>query len=263
MTDDPVFETLRVEVAAPGIGHLTLARPGKLNALSRRALAELADAARWFDTRPDVHVVIVRGEGRAFSAGFDLADFTDAGAAEISPVDAADLGRLMAEAVSAMRAVTIAAVQGHCVGGGLVLAASCDLRLVADDVSFSIPEVDLGIPLAWGGIPRLVRELGPAVTMDLVLTCRRFGADEALALRFVNRVVPAGALDAEAEALAAALAAKAPVVLRSTKQQVRAATEALVPTVGATADAYALAASLHDPEARAAALRYLESRDKR
>lgn len=259
----PVFETLCVEVRPAGIGFLTLARPQKLNALSRRTLTELADAARWFDARRDVHVVVVRGEGRAFSAGFDLNDFVEAPAPELSPVDAADLGRVMAETVSAMRAVTIAAVHGHCVGGGLVLAASCDLRLAADDASFSIPEVDLGIPLAWGGIPRLVRELGPALTMELVLTCRSFGAEEAAALRFVNRVVPAGALDAEAESLATSLASKAPIVLRATKQQVRAATEALVPTVGATADAYGLAASLHDPEARAAAARYLESRTKR
>ena len=72
-----------------------------------------------------------------------------------------------------MRALTIARIQGWCVGGGLVLAAACDLRLAADTARFSIPEVDLGIPLAWGGIPRLVREIGPALTKELVLTCPR------------------------------------------------------------------------------------------
>ena len=70
----------------------------------------------------------------------------------------------MAEALTATQAVTIAAIHGHCVGGGVVLAAACDLRVVAEDVRFVIPEVDLGIPLAWGGIPRLVREIGPAAT---------------------------------------------------------------------------------------------------
>ena len=256
------FETLRAEVS-DGVGRLTLSRPTKLNPLSRLALEEIARAARWFDGRRDVSVVVVGGEGRAFCAGFDLRELSGPADPDASLTDTADLGRLMAEAVGGMRAVTIAAVQGHCVGGGLVLAAACDMRVAADDARFSIPEVDLGIPLAWGGIPRLVRELGPAVTMDLVLTCRPFGAQEALALRFVNRVVPAGSLASEVDSLASSLAAKAPLVLRQTKQQVRAATEALVPTVGATADAFALAAAAADPEARAAAIRYLQARSRR
>ena len=137
---------------------------------------------------------IVRGEGRSFSAGFDLDDFVGQ-AMEMSPRQTADLGRVAAEALTDVRPLTIAAIHGHCVGGGVVLAAACDLRLAADDARFSIPEVDLGIPLAWGGIPRLVRELGPAITKELVLTCRPFTAEEAAALRFVNRVVPASRPD--------------------------------------------------------------------
>ena len=69
--------------------------------------------------------------------------------------EAADAGRLMAEAIESMRAITIARIQGHCVGGALVLAAACDLRVTAETTRFAIPEVDLGIPLAWGGNPRL------------------------------------------------------------------------------------------------------------
>ena len=102
-----------------------------------------------------------------------------------------DLGRIMAEAVTDMRALTVVGVHGRCVGGGVVLAAACDLRVAADDAVFSIPEVELGIPLAWAGIPRLVREIGPALTKELVLTCRPFSPAEAAAFGFVNRVVPA------------------------------------------------------------------------
>ena len=95
----------------------------------------------------------------------------------------------MAEAIESMRAITIARIHGHCVGGGCGAGGACDLRVAADTTRFSIPEVDLGIPLAWGGIPRLVREIGPAMTKELVLSCRPFSAEEARGLGFVNRVV--------------------------------------------------------------------------
>jgi enoyl-CoA hydratase/carnithine racemase len=255
-----VFETLRTTVDGT-VGTLTLARPERLNALSRQALAELAAAAHWFDDQPEVRVVVVGGEGRAFSAGFDLTDFTSVDQ-ERSPREAADLGRLMAEAVTGMRALTVAAIQGWCVGGGLVLAASCDLRLAAASARFSIPEVDLGIPLAWGGIPRLVRELGPAVTKELVLTCRAFDAEEARALRFLNRVVPDGELEQAAGELATALAAKPAYALRATKLAVHAATEALVPTGFAWNDADVLQSALRDAESREVSRRYLEQRGR-
>jgi enoyl-CoA hydratase/carnithine racemase len=179
-----MFETLRAEVDGP-IGRLTLDRPKKLNPLSTQALTEIAEAAHWFDTQPSVKAVIVSGAGRAFSAGADLASFV--GPQQVSTRDAADIGRQMAEALEAMRALSVAAIRGWCVGGGLVLAAACDLRIAAEGARFSIPEVDLGIPLAWGGIPRLVREIGPALTKELVLTCRPFDAAEARAAGFLNR----------------------------------------------------------------------------
>ena len=140
----PTFDTLTVEVS-DRVGRLTLNRPDKLNPLSWQCLAEIAAAARWFDTQPAVRVVIVAGAGRAFSAGADLSTFS--GRSEISTREAADHGRKMAVALEAMDAIAIAAIQGWCVGGGLVLAAACDLRIATDDAMFSIPEVDLGIPL--------------------------------------------------------------------------------------------------------------------
>ena len=249
------FTTLRVDADGP-VGRLTLARPDRLNALGRTSLRELAEAARWFDGQSAVKVVVVSGEGRAFCAGFDLHDFTTADD-ELSVRQSADLGRVMAEAVAGMRAVTIAAVQGWCVGGGVVLIAACDLRLAADDARFSIPEVDLGIPLAWGGIPRLVRELGPAITKELVLSCRPFDAHEARSLRFVNRIVPQSALSDEAGEWASALSAKSALTLSVTKRQVNAAAEDSGSTAHAGLDADVLAAALADAESRAVAARYL------
>ena len=254
------FATLKVSVEG-ALGHLTLARPERLNALSRQTLLDLGAAARWFDEQRDVRVVVVSGEGRSFSAGFDLNDFAKPDP-EWSVRDTADLGRLMAEAVTAMRAVTIAAVHGHCVGGGLVLAASCDLRYAAGDARFSIPEVDLGIPLAWGGIPRLVREIGPAATKELVLTCRTFGPDEARALGFLNAVVAPEELAGHVDGIARSLAAKPGYALRTTKQQVNAVTEEMAGTGRNAADADALVFATYDRESRETSAAYLKSKNK-
>ncbi len=249
------YETITVDIDGP-VGTLALDNPAKLNPLSVACLLELTDAARTFDRHDDVKAVIVRGNGRAFTAGADLAAFTGGGGPDRAGTDA---GRVMAEALTAMKAVTVAAIHGHCVGGGVVLASACDLRVAADDVRFMIPEVDLGIPLAWGGIPRLVREIGPAATRDLVMTCRPFGAAEAQALGFVNRVVPAQELDSTVQELARQLASKSAYTLRATLLAVDAAAEALVSTGGAWNDADSLAAARRDPESREAARRYLES----
>jgi enoyl-CoA hydratase/carnithine racemase len=255
----PDFETLDLSVAG-AVATLTLNRPSRLNALSRQLLGELVALCRHVDDElPEVRVMVVRGAGRAFSGGFDLDDFRSA-APGWTPRDTADLGRRATEALTEVRPLTIAAVHGHCVGGGVVLAAACDLRLAADTARFSIPEVDLGIPLAWGGIPRLVREIGPALTKELVLTCRPFGAEEAAAIRFVNRVVPEAALFDEAGAMAAGLAGKASFLLRVTKQQVNAVMEEIGSTQRNTIDGDVLVAAMADPDARAMSRAYLERR---
>ncbi len=261
-----VFSEIEVKVDGPR-GDITLNRPAKLNPLSTTTLNELVTAARHLDTLPSVKVVVVAGNGRAFSAGADLASFaaaggeSDPGTAGSSAVvarDAADAGRRMAEAIEAMRAVTIARIHGHCVGGGVVLASACDLRIAADDTRFSIPEVDLGIPLAWGGIPRLVREIGPARTKELVMTCRPFDAAEALAAGFLNRVVPASDLTAAVDELVGQLAVKSALTLTATKRHTNAVTESMVGTMRAWNDADSLVTALRDPESRAAAAAYLK-----
>ena len=252
--DAPAFETL--EVAVDGaVGSLWLARPDKLNPLSTQALRELEDAARWFDQHPDLKVVTVGGRGRAFSAGADLGAFTGDGGR-----DDRDQGWRMGRALEEMRAVTIARIQGWCVGGGVVLAAACDLRIAATSARFSIPEIDLGIPLAWGGIPRLVREIGPARTKELVMTGREFSPAEALAAGFLNQVVPDDELDAVVDTLVAQLVAKPKLGLLATKAHANAVTESMVGTGRSWADADGLEAGLRDPEGRAVRQQYLDRR---
>lgn len=255
--EERVFETLSVRTKG-AIGELCLDRPAKLNPLSIETLRELVAAARHFDAQRGVKVVVVRGAGRAFSAGADLESFTRR--SELSTRDVAELGREMADAIEAMRAITIAAIRGWCVGGGLVLAAACDLRLATSQSRFSIPEVDLGIPLAWGGIPRLVREIGPARTKELVLTCRPFDAEEARASGLLNRVVTEDALDREVDALAASLSKKASHALFSTKCHVNAVTDQMVGTMRSWADADGLVTAFADEESALARKAYLESR---
>jgi len=264
----PAFDSLAVEVDG-ALGHLWLDRPDTLNPLSTATLQELVVAARWFDAQDAVRVVVIGGRGRAFSAGADVASFLQQGSGERRPEGAApareagDAGRRTADAIEAMEAVTIARLHGHCVGGGVVLAAACDLRIAAADTRFSIPEVDLGIPLAWGGIPRLVREIGPAATKELVMTCRPFAATEARDLGLVNRVTPPDALDAEVDALARQLTGKATFAIRATKRHVDAVTSAMVGLDRSWSDADSLLTALRDPECQAAAGRYLAELQRR
>lgn len=250
------FATLTVTVDDDRLGRLTLNQPEKLNPLGTLALAEIAQAARWMDDHGAVVVVVTGAGDRAFSSGFDLREFSDP---DPDSPGGGVLGYRMADALEDMDAITIAAIHGHCVGGGLVLAAACDLRIAADNTRFSIPEVDLGIPLAWGGIPRLVREIGPAMTKELVMTCRPFDAHEAKALTFVNRVVPRSELEAATTELALSLLTKAPSVLRATKRQVQEATEEMASSQSGWNGANLLTVALGDPEARESARRYLDT----
>ena len=247
------FEHLILTIDAP-LARIELNRPAKRNALSPELLVELAQAAHELDGHDEVTAVVVAGAGQSFCAGADLAAFTSDPSAD--PRARADLGRQMAEAVTKMRAVTVAAIQGRCVGGGVVLAAACDMRVAAHDAVFSIPELDLGIPLAWGGVPRLTRELGPALAKELIITCRPFDADEAHRARFVNRL--ADDADAEATALARDVATRSAATLRITKAAVDAAAEQLVATTGSEKDADLLASVLGDEESGEVRRRYLE-----
>jgi enoyl-CoA hydratase/carnithine racemase len=256
------FETLEARVDGAR-GELMLNRPEKLNALDQRTLLELAEAARWFDRQSAVKVVIVSGHGRSFSAGADVSAFTAADPGAEQRRAGADAGRLMAEAIQRMDAVTVARIHGYCVGGGVVLAAACDMRFASQTAVFSIPEVDLGIPLAWGGIPRLVREIGPAMTRELVLTCRQFSAAEARELGFLNRVAPDEQLEATVDELVAVLLEKSRLTLLATKRAVDAATEEMLATTGAWNDADSLMTALGDPESRRSAEAYLRRISKR
>lgn len=237
------------------VATIQLNRPGVLNALSPELLQNLVDTADELGQRDDIHVVVIEGAGRSFSAGADLPAF-DKHLEEKSQAHA-DLGRAAAGAIAAMPQITVAALHGFCVGGAIVLSAACDLRYATDSCRFSIPEVDAGIPLAWGGMGDLVRLIGETRAVELVLGCRMFAAGEALDAGFVSRVIPEDAFADEFAACIEQLAARPPALLRRVKQQLSALRDG---SFDPRDDADALIAAFHDPESRAAGRRYIESR---
>ena len=252
------YETITATIEH-GIGRLTLNQPDKLNPLGTNTLQDIIDATTWFN-KENINVVIVSGNGRAFTAGFDLREFTNT---DSTGKDGAVLGREMAEAVDRMKPVTIASLHGYCIGGGVVLASACDLRIASENTTFSIPEVDLGIPLAWGGIPRLVREIGPAMTKELVMTCRPFDAEEAKSLGFINRVVKDADLESQTMNMAEAIRKRPQSVIETTKNQVRAATDDLASTKNEWVGEMLIGAANKDSVARSAAQNYLNDKSGR
>lgn len=252
----PPFQAIRVELAGP-LARLELHRPEKLNALSPAMLEEIAAAGAWLRAREDLACVVVSGAGRAFSAGFDLAAMASGYGAGSDARATGAIGRRAADALAGIEAVTVAAVHGRCVGGGLVLAAACDLVVVERDAVLSIPELDLGIPLAWGGVPALVRAVGAARAKELILTCRAFDGAEAHAIGLATRLVEPGEAPATAEVLAGEIAARGRLNTAATKAQVDAA--AAGAPAGAEDELDALVAALADEGSAAARARYLES----
>lgn len=237
------METVQIErdTQLPGLVTLTLNRPEKLNAISVQMHHDLQSICRELQEDAEARVVLLTGAGRAFSAGADISA-RQAGVAPPPPAGAlaerrqAGLGNRTAALLEGLDQVTIGALNGLTIGGAVVFAACLDIRLAAQSAWFSIPEVDLDIPLTWNALPRLMRELGPARTKELVMTCDRFSAEDALRWGFVNHVVPDAELLPRARALAAKLLAKDPLSLALTKSTVSALAQAAVPVAVTHAD---------------------------
>ncbi|HME09823.1 MAG TPA: enoyl-CoA hydratase/isomerase family protein [Bryobacteraceae bacterium] len=218
--------------AIPGLATITLNRPEKLNAINSRMHAELQAVCLELRDDTRTRVVIFTGAGRAFSAGADLNDRTPFGGGIGNPLEMrrlAGTGNLTSSAIEGLDQVTIGAVNGLAVGGAVVFLSSMDLRLAAESAWFSIPEIDLNIPLTWNALPRLMRELGPARTKELVMTGDRFSSQEASQWGFVNHVTSNDALLPAARQLAAKLLAKDAMSLALTKSTARALANMMVP----------------------------------
>ena len=204
------------------VARVVLDRPAKLNALSDELRRELQAAVDELAGRGDVRVVVLAGAGRSFSAGADLADRVPSSPDPLVRRHASGAWQRLLEDVERLPQVTVARLHGHVIGGAFLLAAACDLRVAADDVSLSIPELAIGIPLTWAGLPRLVREIGLPRTRELVMTGRRVDGAEAERWGLVHRLVPADGLDAAVDALVAELVAQPAAPLAMTVDALRA-----------------------------------------
>ena len=222
------YHSLEIERDGP-ILRVWLARPARRNALDTQTLDEVAALYASLARDFSVRVVVLGGRGPSFCAGADRRDppgrerlRADSGASERERRWTSQIGLRACRAIEDAEVPTIARIHGHAIGGGAALALACDFRIASDDAVFSIPEVDLGIPLTWGATARLVHEIGAARAREAILLCERFDAARAAAWGVVHRSVPRAELDAVVDDWARRLVAKPEIAVHMTKTQLRA-----------------------------------------
>jgi enoyl-CoA hydratase len=232
----PAFAHVLFEIADHA-AWITVNRPDKRNALNRRAVREIAEAAERAIADPDVAVLIVTGAGeKAFVAGADIAEM-----AGLTASEAQSFSKVLTESLDRLESSpkpVIAAVNGFALGGGCELALACHLRIASDTAKFGQPEVNLGLIPGAGGTQRLQRLVGRGRALDLILSAETIDAAEAHRIGLVEKVVPAGELRAAVAAYAANLRDKGPLALSRALEAVLAGGEIALP------EALALEASL-------------------
>jgi enoyl-CoA hydratase len=203
------------------VATMTLNRPAVLNALNAELLDRLEATLATIDADDAIRAVILTGAGeRAFAAGADIAEL--AGIVDsVAGVAVARRGQRVTQQLEALRVPVIAAVNGFALGGGCELAMACDIRIASENAKFGQPEVNLGLLPGYGGTQRTARLIGPGAALLLCTTGAIVDAAEALRIGLVQRVVPQAALLDEARALAATIAAKAPLAVSATKRAIR------------------------------------------
>lgn len=209
-----------------GVGWITFNQPEKHNAVSHDMWLAIPEIISAFTADDDVRVVVMRGAGdRAFVSGADISEFEDkrgtAGAVDT-------YGAATTAATAALRSLEkplIAMIRGYCIGGGLGIALTADLRISAEDGQFAIPAARLGLGYGYSGIKELVNIVGPAFAYEIFFTARRFTAQEAKDMGLVNRVAPVADLERTTKELAGLIAGNAPLTVKAAKAAIIAATQ--------------------------------------
>lgn len=204
------------------VGTITLNRARQHNALSDALMDALGNALLAFDGNPDVHLIVLSGNAKAFAAGADIAAMANWSYMDVFQNDFITRNW---EVIRRIRKPVIAAVAGHAVGGGCELALACDIVIAAENARFSVPEIKLAMMPGAGGTQRLPRTAGKAKAMDMCLSGRILTADEADRYGLVSRVVPADALERETMALATEIAGYSLPALMAIKDSVNRAFE--------------------------------------
>ncbi|MCA8902893.1 MAG: enoyl-CoA hydratase/isomerase family protein [Hyphomonas sp.] len=235
----------------------------RANALSQQLMMDLTAAAEEFHDAPDISAVILTGRADQFSMGADLKDPAGTAAAKSSLSERRILlrrGPRMCEAWEKVDALTICAIEGWCVGGGVAIATSCDLRVAAENSTFYVPEVERGMNMSWGSIPRFVALVGPARAKRIAGLCEKVDAATALAWGLCDHVVAQGGAVAKAREIAADAAKLPPTALKMVKQDVNVAALALAQAT-AHRDLEAFALLQRSDDFREGIKAFLEGRD--
>jgi len=215
------YETIIASREGP-LGIITLNRPQAMNALSTKMVTELISALNEFEKDDGVRCLVIAGSERAFSAGADIKEM-----AEMTAVQMTMTGHFFPlwDRVGRYPKPIVGALSGFVLGGGLELAMSLDVLVASETTQLGQPEIDIGIMPGGGGTQRLTRAVGKYKAMEMILTGRRIGAEEAKGLGLVSRVVPKEAYLEEAKKVANEIASKSPVAIRLAKMAVNKAFE--------------------------------------
>lgn len=212
--DPPSIDLLR----EGGVAWITFNNPAKRNATTLAMLRSLSSIVHDANADPDVRAIVFRGAGgKAFVSGSDVSEFH---LVRKTPAQIADYKAIYSEAVSSIRTCTkptVAMIEGWCIGGGLVIAVSCDFRLSSDSAMYAAPGAGLGIAYSFDDLFRLTSLVGPSLAKDIVFTARRFSATEAKAMGMVDQIIPADQLVLKTTEYTNTIAQNAPLSIYAAK----------------------------------------------
>jgi enoyl-CoA hydratase/carnithine racemase len=218
--EEPAGGKLLLDEPAEAVARLTIANPEKRNALDHEILGGIAEAMPGLVRGIEVRCVVITGAGGIFSAGYDIGGIPEDSFEQDAEALVAHPFHAAIEAIAAHPYPVVAAINGHCLGGGLELALSCDLRICAAAAKLGMPPAKLGLIYSHTGLQRFIDTVGVARTKELFLTGRNLTAERAESIGLVNEVVEDDEIEAGAVALAAKVAAGAPLSAQGNKRAI-------------------------------------------
>ena len=209
-----------------GVGWITFNQPKKRNAVSLAMWEAVPEIIEDFISTGDVRVVVLKGAGdKAFVSGADISEFEEVRSTPEQIATYEEATGASHRALGSLEIPLIAMIRGFCIGGGMAIALSADIRITADDGQFGVPAAKLGLGYGYGGIKELMNIVGPSFAKEIFFTGERFSAADAVTMGLVNRVVPVAELEASVSALAQTIAGNAPMTVKAAKAAINEGTK--------------------------------------